>query len=169
MDTIQAINSKRAVREFADQPISDEALKTILNAGRRAGSAKNMQPWHFVVIRDRQRLKTLSECGTYAGHIAGANLAVAIVSVNFETRWSIMFDIGRAAQNMMLVAWELGIGSVMGTIYEPEKARQILKFPDDKHMYCAISFGYPRQNPADRPPKKNMRRTFEDVVHWEQW
>lgn len=169
MNVIEAINNKRAVRQFTEQNISDADLKTILNAGRRAGSSKNSQPWHFIVLRDRERLQALSEYGTYAGHLAGANLGVAMLTVPFENRWSIMFDLGRAAQNMMLTAWDLGIGSVMATIYEPEKARALFQFPDDLMMYVAISFGYPVENPANRPARKNMRRSFEDVVHWEQW
>lgn len=169
MDVISTINNKRAVREFTEQPVSDAALQVILNAGRRAGSAKNMQPWHFIVLRDRQRLKALSECGTYAGHLAGANVGVAMLTADPAARWSIMFDLGRAAQNMMLAAWELGIGSVMATIYEPEKAREILQFPQEHHIRSAISFGYPVNDPAARPARKGMRRTFDEVVHWEQW
>src|SRR5215510_1575472 len=72
MDVLEAIASKRAVRHFTDQPISDEDLRAILNAGRRAQSSKNTQPWTFIAILDRQALQRLSECGAYAGHLAGA-------------------------------------------------------------------------------------------------
>lgn len=169
MNVYDAVCAKRAIRHFADQPISDETLRKILNAGRLSGSSKNTQPWMFIVIRDRDRLKALSECGTYAAHLAGANVGVALLTPDPAQRWSIMFDLGQAAQNMMLTAWELGIGSVMATIYEPEKARSLLGFPEEWHIRAAISFGYPSYDPATKPPKKGMRRTFDEVVKWERW
>jgi len=169
MSVYTAIRAKRAIRKFGDQQISDETLKTILNAGRLAGSSKNTQPWMFIAIRNRDTLKALSECGTYAAHLAGANVGVALLTPDPAQRWSIMFDLGQAAQNMMLTAWELGIGSVMATIYEPEKARSLLGFPDEWHLRAAISLGYPAYDPATKSPKKGMRRTFDDVVKWERW
>ena len=72
MDVLEAIASKRAVRHFTDQPITDEDLRAILDAGRRAQSSRILQPWTFIAIRDRQTLRRLSECGAYAGHLAGA-------------------------------------------------------------------------------------------------
>lgn len=169
MDIHSAIRTRRAVRDFTGQPIPDDVLRGILNAGRLAGSAKNKQPWRFIAVRDRDTLQALSECGTYAGHLAGAAVGVAIVTPDPALRWSMMFDAGRAAQNMVLQAWEHGIGSVMATIYEPERARELLKFPDDWHIRVAISFGYPAQDPTARPPRKGGRHTLEEVVHWDAW
>lgn len=170
MDVLTAIRMKRAVRKFADKPLPEEAVQTILNAGRRAQSAKNMQPWHFIAVQDRQRLQALSECGTYAGHLAGAALGVVIVTPPISQRWSIMFDAGQAAAYMQLAAWEMGIGSVPATIYEPEKARQILGYPEDMEVNVALSFGYPA-NPEvlERSPQGGGRRSLEDVVHYETW
>ena len=81
-----------------------------------------------------------------------------------------MFDAGQAAAYMQLAAWELGIGSCLATIYEPNKARQLLGFPEDLFIRIAISFGYPLQDDQlDLPPMKGGRRSFEEVVHWERW
>jgi len=170
MDVSEVIRTKRAIREFTDRPIPEEAVRAILNAGRRAQSSKNSQPWRFIVIREKARLKALSEMGTFAGHLAGAAVGVAILTRPPEERWSVMFDAGQAAAYMQLAAWELGIGSCMATIYEPEKARKLLGFPDDVHIRAAISFGYPIPGQA-RPatPKKGGRRGFHEVVHWETW
>ena len=77
MDVKVAINTKRAVREFKDQPLPEEAVWEILNAGRRAQSAKNWQPWHFIAIRDKKILKSLSQMGNFAGHLAGAAMGVS--------------------------------------------------------------------------------------------
>lgn len=170
MNVTDAIRTKRAIRLFTNQPLPDEAVAAILNAGRRAQSSKNTQPWSFVAVRNRATLKALSESGTYAGHLAGAALGVVIVSVDPAQRWSIMFDCGQSASYMQLAAWELGIGSCLGTIYEPEKARALLGVPEDQHINVAISFGYPapdQQRPA--VVQRGGRRPLEAVVHWEKW
>jgi nitroreductase len=170
MNVSECIRTKRAVRQFTDQPAPEEAIRAVLNAGRRAQSSKNTQPWSFVVVRDRERLKKLSECGTYAGHLAGAAFAVALVSPDPAARWQIAFDLGQAAAYMQLAAWEMGLGSCLASIYEPEKARAILGLPADRHFDAALSFGYPAPDQV-RPSvvKKGGRRLFEEVVHWERW
>lgn len=170
MEVDQAIRTKRAVRAFSDQPIPDDALREILNAGRRAQSSKNTQPWAFIAIRDRARLEALSKMGHFAGHLAGAATAVAILTPDPAQRWSIMFDAGQAASYMQLAAWGMGIASCPATIYEPEAARELLNFPDEYHIHVALSFGYPR-NPDDLndPPKRGGRRSFDDSVHFETW
>ena len=170
MSVTEAIRTKRAVRQFQDKPLSDEAVLTILEAGRRAQSAKNTQPWHFVAIRDKTILQALAKTGDYAGHLAGAALGVAILTPPPAERLSIMFDTGQAAAYMQLAAWELGVGSCIASIYEPEQARALLGFPAELHLQIAISFGYPLA-PADlsRPPKKGGRRPLDEVVHWDRW
>jgi nitroreductase len=170
MDVIDAIQTKRAVREFKDQQLSPEEVDTILYAGRRAQSAKNMQPWHFIAIQDRATLKALSELGDYAGHLAGAALGVAIITPHPDVRFSIMLDAGQSAAYMQLAAWELGIGSCPATIYQPDEARRLLGFPDDLHMRIALSFGYPLETQKlTAPPRKGGRREPGEVIHWEKW
>ena len=120
MEVSQAIHTKRAVRKFKTQKLNKSDIETILNAGRRAQSSKNTQPWRFIAIQDKEILKKLSEMGTYAGHLAGAALGVAILTIDPDSRWSVMFDAGQAAAYMQLAGWDLGIGSCMATIYEPD-------------------------------------------------
>jgi nitroreductase len=170
MEVSSAIRTKRAVRKFADQPLPEESIQSILNAGRRAQSAKNLQPWHFIAIQDHKSLVALSKLGHFAGHLAGAALGIAIITPPPEQRFSVLFDAGQSAAYMQLAAWELGIGSCLATIYEPSQARKILRFPDEYHINIIISFGFP-QNPHDisRPPGRGGRRSWDDVVHWEVW
>jgi nitroreductase len=170
MQVAQAIKTKRAVRAFSDQPIPPDALKEILNAGRRAQSAKNTQPWAFIAIQDRATLVALSKLGDFAGHMAGAAAGVAILTPDPAQRWSILFDAGQAAAYMQLAAWSMGIASCPATIYERESARDLLRFPDTYHLHIALSFGYP-SDPAvlDAPPKIGGRRGFEESVHFEAW
>jgi nitroreductase len=170
MDVSSAIRTKRAVRQFQDKPLPEAAIQAILYAGRRAQSSKNTQPWNFIALRDKTTLKALSECGTWAGHLAGAALGVALIHSDPRERFQILFDIGQTAAYMQLAAWELGIASCLASIYEEEKARLLLGFPDQLHIRFAISFGY-AANQADltRPPQMNGRRPAVEVIHWEKW
>jgi nitroreductase len=170
MNVSEAIRNKRAVRQFQVRPLEEQEVLAILNAGRRSQSAKNSQPWHFIAIQDKATLKALSGLGEWAGHLAGAALGVAIITPHPDTRFSVMFDAGQSAAYMQLAAWEMGIGSCLATIYESDKARQILGFPDDQHIRIAISFGYPLDEEALTTwPRKGGRRPLDEIVHWDKW
>ena len=170
MNVSEAIRLKRAVRKFQDRPLPEEVIRAILNAGRRSQSSKNEQGWQFIAIRDRSILQGLSKTGTYAGHLAGAALGVAILTPNPEGKFQDLFDAGQAAAYMQLGAWELGVGSCLASIYEPEKAREILGFPPDWHLRIALSFGYPAdEEKLSAPPKKGGRRSLEEMLHWDRW
>jgi len=173
MDTWETIDSIRVVREFAETPIAHDHLGRILNAGRRAGSSKNLQRWTFIVIHDRDRLQQLSKVGNWAGHLAGAAVAIALVTPDpraADSPLSVTFDLGRAAQNMVLAAWELGIGSVPATVYDHDATRAILGYPEDHHCEYLLSFGYPK-DPAvlDAPKQAGGRAKLRDVVRHETW
>jgi len=170
MNVSDAIRTKRAIRKFIDVALPDEVVKAILNAGRRSQSSKNEQGWQFIAIQDKTILKALSECGTWAGHLADAALGVAILTPDPTTKFQTMFDAGQAAAFMQLAAWELGVGSVPASIYEAEKAREILGFPLEWHLRIALSFGYPvDEDKLTAAPKKGGRRSLEEVTHWDKW
>ena len=170
MNVSEAIRMKRAVRNFQDKPLSEDVVNAILNAGRRSQSSKNTQTWQFVAMQDKAILKSLSECGQWAGHLSGAALGVAILTPDPTEKFQIMFDAGQAAAYMQLAAWELGVGSVPASIYEPEKAREILGFPPEWHLRIALSFGYPSEEEVlSAAPQKGGRRELDDVVHWDRW
>jgi nitroreductase len=170
MEVSVAIRTKRAVREFAPTPLPVELVRQILNAGRRAQSSKNTQPWQFIAIQDRPTLERLSKLGTYANHLAGAALGVALVTPDPGQRWSILFDAGQAAAYMQLAAWDLGIGSCLATIYDLDAARALLGFPGEMVCHVAVSFGYPA-DPAllQAPPRPGGRKVLETVVHQDRW
>lgn len=168
-----AIRSRRAIRRFDDRPLDAAHLERILHAGRRAGSSKNLQRWAFIVCRDRAHLGELAAVGPYAGHLAGAAVGIALVTPDpaaADAPLSVMFDLGQAAENMMLAAWELGIGSVPATVYDQDLARRSLGYPADHHCEYLLSFGYPA-DPADltRPPKPGGRVTLDAIFHEERW
>jgi nitroreductase len=169
----EAIRTKRMVRQFADRALDPAAIRTILDSGRHAGSSKNLQRWEFVVVRDRALLQALANVGRYAGHLAGAAVAVALVTPDPFAEGqpqSVMWDLGLAAQNMMLAAWELGIGSCPATVYDQQLTRSLLGYPDDHHCEYLLSFGYPA-DPTDltREPRAGGRRALSDVVHEGRW
>jgi nitroreductase len=170
MEVAQAIRTKRAVRQFADKPLPEGAVHAILNAGRRAQSSKNEQVWQFIAIRDRTVLQSLSGHGKWAGHLAGAALGVAILVPDPSLKFQTLFDAGQAAAYMQLAAWELGIGSCLASIYDVDKARQLLGFPSDLDLHIAISFGYPADLALlTNPPKPGGRKPMVDLVHWDRW
>jgi nitroreductase len=170
MNVSETIRLKRAIRQFAVQPLPESSVLTILNAGRRAQSSKNTQPWNFIAITDKAILKSLSECGAYASHLSGAALGVAIIHPDPGEKFQLMFDIGQAAAYMQLAAWELDIGSCIASIYEPDKARKLLGFPNNMHLHIAMSFAYPQDAVLMiHPPKKGGRRLLSEIVHWNTW
>jgi nitroreductase len=173
MSVWEAVDGKRVIRRFSDRPIDPDDLVRILNAGRRAASSKNLQRWQFIVCRDREHLAQLAPVGPWAGHLAGAAVAVALVTpdpTTADSPLSVLFDLGMAAGNMMLVAWELGIGSVPATVYEHDLARELLGYPEDHHCEYLLSFGHPA-DPDDlsRPNKAGGRAALSDIVHNERW
>jgi nitroreductase len=168
-----AISRRRAIRAFEDRPLDPAHLERILRAGRRANSSKNRQRWAFIVCQDRAHLRALSKLGPWAGHLAGAAVGIALVTPDpraVDASLSIVFDIGQAADSMMLAAWELGIGSVPATVYDHGLARELLGYPEDRHCEYLLSFGYPA-DPTDltRPPKPGGRRPLDELVHDERW
>jgi nitroreductase len=165
MDVIDAIHSRRAVRKFSDEPVSQEHIEAILRAGARAQSSKNTQPWRFVVIRDRAMLETLSKLGDFAWHVAGANFAVALVGAADST-WN-SFDLGQAAAQMQLAAHALGVGSCIAAMYKRDEAKQVLGIPSDRNFFCVISFGYPSE--AHEPFKMGGRKPISDLAMWDRW
>ncbi len=173
MDAWNAIDSVRVVREFADRPVPQEHVLRIVHAGRRAGSSKNLQRWAYVVVRDRERLQRLSRGGPFAGHVAGAAVAIALVTPDPRAPGaplSVIWDLGRAAQNMVLAAWDLGIGSCPATVYEHDLVAKELKIPSDHHCEYVLSFGYPAdQSVLVAPKKPGGRVTLPDVMHEETW
>ena len=173
MDVEEAIGRLHVVRKFTDEPVSDEDLLAILNAGRRTGSSKNLQRWRFIVVRDREALRRLSAVGPFAGHLDGSVLAIALVMPNpaaADSPLSVTWDMGRAAQSMILVAWARGLGSVPATVYDQELCREILAYPPEMHCEYVLNFGHPAaEQTIGRPLRKGGRKTLDEVVFSERW
>jgi nitroreductase len=148
VDTYLAIVSKREVRQYLAQPIPEETLTRILHAGRASGSSRNRQPWRFVVVTQRARLNELSTCVSRPTNLLGCAAAIAVALTNPHSA----FDGGRAAQNMMLAAWALGVGTCPNTPTEAGDIRRLLALPEDAVVVTVLSVGYPA--PGERRPPK---------------
>lgn len=171
METWNAILSRRNVRKYSDKAIPPDDLDRILEAGRRAPSSQNWQPWDFVVVTDRDQLKQLSAVAPYAGHVPASAATIALVVGDYDSareRETARFDLGQATMNIMLAAVDLGIGSGHATVTDQEQARRVLGLPDDRFCAYMVALGYPADRPL-RPIRNPARRPFEDVVHRGRW
>jgi nitroreductase len=173
MEVSDAIHGLRAVRRFSDRPIEPEQVRAIVDAGRLAPSSENSQTREFVVCTDRDHLKELARIGDWTSHLAGAAAGIAVVTPDSndpEEREIVAFDAGQAVQNMLLAAWEMGIGGCHGSVYVESEARRLLGYPQGKRCDLIMSFGYPEQEwKLTRPRRAGMRRPYDDIVHEERW
>jgi len=170
------MRSLRVVRRFSDRPVPDAVLDDMLEVARWTGTSKNTQPWHLVVVRERETLRALAKLGQFAGHVAGANVAIALVMDGKNNA----FDCGRLAERLMLAAWSHGIGSCIGSIWPDDNenaAKALLGVPKERWLHQVISFGYPKD--ASVPPVRSSagvatlpslgRRPLSDLVSWERY
>jgi nitroreductase len=163
MDTWLAVASRREVRQYADREVPDEVVRTILDAGRLAGSARNLQPWRFLVVESPDVRERLAAAVYEPSNVRGAKLIVAIVGRSG-------FDVGRAAQNMLLVAWNEGVGSCPNGISDLDAAREALGLGADDEIAIVLTFGYPakERDPFRRTPEEwsalANRKPLEELV-----
>jgi nitroreductase len=172
-DQIAFLRGLNATRMFRPDPVPDDAVTDILQVARWSGSASNVQPWEFLVIRDRETMKKLAEVSPNVRHVGAAPLAIVLVmtgdpeKVSHET-----YDEGRLAERIMLAAQAHGLGSCIGW-FRPETmsaAKQLLGIPENRLVRTEISIGYPdeaaqsaRQKPAQ------ARKPLSEIVHEEKY
>ena len=172
MDAIQAIRTVRVIRDYRPQPLTEEELRAIADAARKTGSSKNTQCWDFITVRDRESLRRLSGVTIYAKHLpsAGAAIALIVPAPDPDHARSVLWDLGRAAQNIILAAWAMGIGSCPITVQDFDLAADVLGLPADRQCQYIVALGWPA-DPEDltRPPRAGGRKPYDQVVHTERW
>jgi nitroreductase len=139
----EAVRTVLAIREFQDKPISDDVLRRIVDAGRLTASARNLQPWHFVIIRDREALRELGALVRTGPYIAGAAAAI-VVATEKDVPYALS-DASRAIQSMILVAWADGVGSNWTGFGGLEGVRKKVGLTDRYDVFAVLPFGYPRR------------------------
>lgn len=173
MDAYKAIITKRDTRAYTDEPIADDVINRILQAGRMAGSSKNTQPIRLVVTRDHDRLLDWAECGTFSEPLKTATAGIAICASPSGSD----FDAGRAAQNIMVAAWNEGLASCPTSMHNQPCIREKLGLPQDEtdeasgrtgwRCVVIIALGHPR---SDVPMSMGRKRVESgDYARWERW
>lgn len=163
MDVFEAVQTMLAVRSYEDKPISDEIVTRVLEAGRLTGSSMNRQHWDFVAVRDRETLQRLGELASTGTYIADAALAIAVVVPDAPVGY---MDGARATQDMMLVAWNEGIGSNWVGNVNTDRIKKLLDIPEERLVLNVIPFGYPTE---DLGQGLKDRKPLSEVAHAEQY
>jgi nitroreductase len=167
VDTYLAIASRRDQRRYRPEPLSDDVVGRILDAGRLAGSASNRQPWTFVVPEGRSRVEAVAETVYVPDNVLGAGLVVAVVVTG---KGPVSFDAGRAAQSMLLAAWNEGVASCPNGIAERDALHATLELGEEETPVIVLTFGLPDRlrDPESRTAEdwsaRANRRPLGDVV-----
>jgi len=150
-DTIQTILNRRSVRKYQPRPVGEEDLARILEAGRQAPSAANRQPWHFVVVKEKEQRKKLA--GACSGQTWMAEAGVIIAGVgkpSVNEKWHAV-DVAIALENMILAAAALGYGTCWIGAFDQDQVKEVLGIPADMTVVALTPVGAPADQPAARP------------------
>ena len=165
MDIIEAITTRKVQRAFAQKPVEPEKLRLVVDAGRHAMSARNLQPWQFVIIRDRERLREIGALCSTGRFVGEAPAAIVVLKDNSNARWADV-DCGQAVQNMATAAWGLGLGTCWVGNFDTAKISQRLAVPDGWAIFTILPFGYPD---SANPPQPRPLKPRDQMVHFERW
>ena len=165
MNVYECLRTRRTVREFKPDPVSNESLAKLLSAARWSPSSRNQQPWRLVVVRDRDTLAKLGETASTGGFLARAPLAIAIVMENADQP---QMDAGRALQQMELIAWSEGMGTCFVTLTDDqrESIASLLGIPQGLELITVLPFGYRRDDFRGRGV---ARKRMSELVHAERY
>jgi len=169
MNFTRVIKGRRAVRRFREEPIPLEHLKKILEAGIWAPSGSNIQPWEFILITRKENIEKIK---LISPGLFGNPQALIILCINKKRSErggrlgenTALMDVSMAAQNMMLMAYSLGVGSCPIVSFNKTALKELLAIPEEVEPVLILSFGYPKFWP--KPPR---RRSLEEVVHFEEY
>jgi nitroreductase len=163
MEVFDAVRTVLAVREYRDEPVPEDVVRRIVEAGRLTASSQNGQPWHFVVVEERATLQRLGELAKTGPYVAGAGFAVVVLIS--QSRFGVS-DGSRAIQSMMLTAWAEGVGSNWVGFRGLDPVKVLLNIPEEMEILAIVPFGYP----AKRIGKgKKNRKPMAEVVSRERF
>ena len=161
MSLLDVILRRASVRRYIKKPVPREVLMKILEAGRRAPSAMNLQPWHFIVITDQRTKEALSH-RRWTGFLREAAFIIVGCGEK-DKKWSTV-DVAIALQNMVLAAEALGLGSCWIGDFDESEVKKLLGIPGGLKVVALVSFGYPTEKPSPRPKKP-----LEEIIHYERF
>jgi nitroreductase len=163
MEVFEAVRTVRAVRAYQGKPVPADVVRRIVEAGRLTGSGMNGQPWHFIVVENRDTLRRLGELARTGPYVAQAPLAV-VVAIE-KTKFAVS-DASRAAQSMILTARSDGVGSNWAGFLGLSEVKALLGIPDSLDVLAILPFGYPAQ-PVGKG--KKQRKPLSEVAHRERF
>ncbi len=163
MDVFQAVRTVLAVRDYQEKPVPPDVVRRIVDAGRLTGSSLNGQPWHFIVVEQRETLRRLGALARSGPYVARAALAV-VVAIE-RTRFAVS-DASRAIQSMVLTAWSEGVGSNWVGFQGLTEVKALLGIPDDLDVLAIVPFGYPAKAAGKG---KKARKPPSEVAHRERF
>jgi len=169
MDAMEAILTRRSIRKYTDQPVADDLVTELLRAAMAAPSARNQQPWRFIVVRERDRLEAVAVAQPDAGMARNAQVAIVVCAdldlVESEGFW--IQDCAAAVENLLLAAHSLGLGAVWSGTYPREDRvegiRRVCDLPGNIIPFAVIPVGYPAESPGP------AHRFDPARVHLERW
>jgi nitroreductase len=145
MEVFEAIRRRRSVRTYLPDPVPQDKLKRILEAGRLAPSAGSIQPWHFIVVFDKGKRETLAKGGRYAKFLSQAPLViVGCGNKKLSPNWNVV-DTAIAMQNMVIAAVGEGLGTCWVGSFKEEKVKELLKIPEQFSVIALLAVGYARE------------------------
>ncbi len=165
MDILEVIKTRRSIRKYTPDSISEQEINKILEAGRWAPSADNSQPWKFVALRDPEGRKRLADILTWGKFVSQAALGIA-VAINPKASECPVEDGAAATQNMLLEAHSLGLGACWIGIYGSEdeaSAKKVLNIPEDERLLSIIAIGHPAETP------RGMRRRLAELTFIDEY
>ncbi|HVC74979.1 MAG TPA: nitroreductase family protein [Candidatus Micrarchaeaceae archaeon] len=160
----ETVRTVLAVREFDDQPIPDDLLRRIVEAGRLTASSMNLQPWHFVLVTSRDGLRELGALIGTGRYVASAGAAI-VVAYERESEYGVS-DASRAIQSMILVAWAEGVGSNWTGFGGLDAVGAKVGVPDTYEVLAVVPFGYPKRKLGKG---KKKRKGLADVASAERF
>jgi len=169
VDLYEAIMSRRSIRSYEDKPVPEDVLRRVLEAGRAAPSARNMQEWKFVVVRDAEVRMKLSEAANGQKFVAEAPVVIAACSLQSDYVMTCghpahLIDIPIAVDHMTLAAAAEGLGTCWIGAFHQDKAKEALGIPEEITVVSLLPLGYPAESPAPRP-----RKSFEETFAFDYW
>ena len=165
MDALEAITGRRVQRKFDGRPVESGALRQIVDAGRHAMSARNLQPWQFIVVRDRASLKRMGELCSTGRFVSDAPAAIIVLKNTENTRWADV-DCAQAVQSMAVAGWALGLGTCWVGNFDNTKLCEMVGAPAPWAIFTIQPFGYPD---PERPPESRPLRSRKEMVHYERY
>ncbi len=162
MEILEVIKGRRSIREYRKDPVPEDLVSKILEAGRWASSANNSQPWHFIVLRDKEVKRRVADVTTYGDFLADAPLGICVV-IDPKASSHPVEDGATATYSMLLAAHALGLGTCWigsyGSSYE-ERVKEILNIPKEKRVLSIISLGFPDETPSS--DRKSLREIVSE-------